>query len=324
VHRASLLVNGASAGPAVKAAVALGLPVGLHLNLTEGAPVADPAAVPALVHQPPSADAGLMLGKFGFRDALAAGAVPAAQVEAEVVAQIAAFRALHPAGAPPAYIDGHQHVHVLPGVAAIVAPCMARHGIHMTRLPTITGEERDSINALPPARAAFYAAVDADAAAAAPVFAAAGVSWPAAFVGFTTMGADAVGSGTVALLRRVRARVGAEISPGAPSGGGPIPGCVEWMTHPGVAVVPRWAGMSITHLRLAALQRIGASGWPGGEWSAAVFRHLPAAEDGWRVAAGCGRALPDSDAWVGSGADDFAASSEREMELAVLLGGEWR
>lgn len=71
VTSASLLVNGASAATGYTAAAAAGLPVGLHLNLTEGRPVAAAAEVASLV----DSASGLMLGKAGFREALARGSV---------------------------------------------------------------------------------------------------------------------------------------------------------------------------------------------------------------------------------------------------------
>ena len=76
VRSTSLLVNGASAKTAAQAAVKAGLQVGLHLNLTEGAPVAGADAVSSLV----DADSGHMLGKMGFRDALSAGSIDDAHV----------------------------------------------------------------------------------------------------------------------------------------------------------------------------------------------------------------------------------------------------
>lgn len=95
VTRASLLVNGPP--HAVQAGVAgaqqRGVPLGLHLNLTELAPVSACGAVPSLLlHASGCAcDAAAecrcavhgctMRGKFGFRDALAAGAIDLAHVQ---------------------------------------------------------------------------------------------------------------------------------------------------------------------------------------------------------------------------------------------------
>lgn len=82
--------------------------IGLHLNFTEGRPLSARLArrwsslpsLPRLIAQ-----AHLRL-------------LPLSQVRNEVHAQLAAFnRAL---GRPPAFIDGHQHVHHLPGLRRII------------------------------------------------------------------------------------------------------------------------------------------------------------------------------------------------------------
>ncbi len=82
--------------------------LGLHINLTEGRPLSPRLAkiwprlpaLPALI-----ARAHLRL-------------LPLAELGSEVDAQLAAFRAA--TGAAPQYIDGHQHVHHLPGLRSIV------------------------------------------------------------------------------------------------------------------------------------------------------------------------------------------------------------
>ncbi|MEP9351799.1 ChbG/HpnK family deacetylase [Xanthobacter sp. KR7-225] len=86
--------------------------VGLHVALTGGfAPLTDPAArFPTL----PGRIAEALAGRGG-RAALAS----------EVEAQFVAFRAAF--GRPPDHVDGHQHVHVLPGVRDVVIAATARH-----------------------------------------------------------------------------------------------------------------------------------------------------------------------------------------------------
>ena len=49
VTTASLMVNGKTAASAAKAAKACGLPIGLHLNITEGTPILSASLVPSLV-----------------------------------------------------------------------------------------------------------------------------------------------------------------------------------------------------------------------------------------------------------------------------------
>ncbi len=87
----------ASLGEAVEA--------GLHLDLTLG---------PPLTKMPLLAPRGA-LPSIGTMIRLAqAGRLPEAEIRAEIGAQIDAFAEHY--GAMPAFIDGHQHVHMLPGI----------------------------------------------------------------------------------------------------------------------------------------------------------------------------------------------------------------
>ena len=126
------MVNAKTAESAAKKANAAGLPVGLHLNLTEGLPLSPPSEVSTLVDKD-----GFMLGKFGFRDALEAGALKEVHIVQEVRAQLKRFKELIPNGT---HFDGHQvgwrcplssralsnpcrrpqHVHVIPRVSSII------------------------------------------------------------------------------------------------------------------------------------------------------------------------------------------------------------
>jgi len=272
VTAASLLVTGASAEQALTRACALApaLAVGLHLNLTEGMPAADATAVASLL-----APTGEMRGKFGFRDALAAGEVDMEHVRVEVRAQLDRFRALHPAHAAPTHLDGHQHVHVLPRVAGIVAEEAAAAGIRWVRLPS--GSE--DLSGLAPPRRAFYDGIAADARAARAVFEHAGLAAPDAFIGYTTMGREATrGSVTAALAASGDARV------------------VEWMTHPGYPVVPRplAGGGALCTCRAAAPHHHAA-------WCSAAGSGVAVS-----AAAGCGPS--DADDFAGS--DDRAHEAE--------------
>jgi hopanoid biosynthesis associated protein HpnK len=103
------------------------LDVGVHLTLTELRPVAD--SVPSLV------DAH---GQFAphatqFAKRWLRGAITLPDVHKELDAQIR--RALAH-GVRPTHLDGHQHVHVLPGVARVVAKLAHDHGIRAVRVPT--------------------------------------------------------------------------------------------------------------------------------------------------------------------------------------------
>ncbi|XP_030741338.1 carbohydrate deacetylase isoform X2 [Echinops telfairi] len=109
VTSVSLLVNGVATESAAELARRHSIPTGLHANLSEGRPVG-PARHGASSLLGPE---GFFLGKMGFRKALAAGDVALAQVREELEAQLSRFREL--LGRDPTHVDGHQHVHVLPG-----------------------------------------------------------------------------------------------------------------------------------------------------------------------------------------------------------------
>jgi len=119
-------------GPAFDHAVALArsrpkLDVGVHLVLTEHRPLTG-ASVPSLVDSngrfPPHA---IELAGRQLR-----GAISLAEVRLELDAQI---RRVLSAGIAVSHLDGHQHVHVLPGVAQVVAELAAAHGIAAVRYP---------------------------------------------------------------------------------------------------------------------------------------------------------------------------------------------
>lgn len=89
--------------------------VGLHLTLTDQTPL---GAMPKLAPKGTLPPLGLLMRKAY------AGTLDAHEVGAEVDRQVAAFTAAF--GAPPAYIDGHQHVHQLPAVREAVLAALAR------------------------------------------------------------------------------------------------------------------------------------------------------------------------------------------------------
>jgi len=85
-----------------------GVAVGLHFNLTEGRPLSDSlrARLPSLPTLPSCIVAAHL------------GRLPLAAIADELAAQWAAFVAA--TGRAPDFVDGHQHVHHLPGVRGIV------------------------------------------------------------------------------------------------------------------------------------------------------------------------------------------------------------
>jgi predicted glycoside hydrolase/deacetylase ChbG (UPF0249 family) len=98
------------------------LPLGLHFNITEGISLSCGREFP---------------GKDGIwnaeRDNPEHWALQTPFVRAELVAQLDRFRSL--VGREPSYVDGHNHVHVLPVVAAAMKELLPPRGIRWLRCP---------------------------------------------------------------------------------------------------------------------------------------------------------------------------------------------
>ena len=90
---------------------------GLHFNLTEGRPLS-----PALARHWPQLPS---LARLLIDAHL--GRLPTAAVAEELAAQWAAF--VQASGCQPDFIDGHQHVHHLPGVRPALLAWLARHPV---------------------------------------------------------------------------------------------------------------------------------------------------------------------------------------------------
>ncbi|MFD1788327.1 ChbG/HpnK family deacetylase [Sphingomonas floccifaciens] len=91
--------------------------IGLHLTLTEERPL---TAMPML------APDGILPGIGDLRRRI--GHLPLDEIAAEVTAQFDAFMTVM--GRPPAFVDGHQHSHALPGIRDIVLAETARRAPH--------------------------------------------------------------------------------------------------------------------------------------------------------------------------------------------------
>ena len=128
VTSTSILANGAAFADGVKAAGELpGLGVGVHLNLSDGKPVAPPGQVNSLLNEAGEFSGGpesLLLR-------LAANSLDVRQVELEWNAQIEKVRA---AGIRPTHLDGHKHVQMLPGLFAIALRLAKKHEIAAVRV----------------------------------------------------------------------------------------------------------------------------------------------------------------------------------------------
>lgn len=93
--------------------------LGLHVTLTVGAPL---GAMPRL------APSGAFPGLAALAAAALARTLPLAEVEAEIGRQIDRF--CDAFGGPPAHVDGHQHVHVLPGVRLALFRALFARGMN--------------------------------------------------------------------------------------------------------------------------------------------------------------------------------------------------
>jgi predicted glycoside hydrolase/deacetylase ChbG (UPF0249 family) len=128
VTSATILANGAAFASAVELVKATpSLAVGVHLNLSDGKPVSPPETVPSIVND---------RGEFkGGPEALllhvARRNLRMKEVEMEWESQI---RKVVNAGIQPTHLDGHKHVHMLPGMFEIVLRLAKRNAIPAVRI----------------------------------------------------------------------------------------------------------------------------------------------------------------------------------------------
>jgi predicted glycoside hydrolase/deacetylase ChbG (UPF0249 family) len=119
-------------GPSVEHAAVLasenpGLGVGVHLCLTRERPVTDPRNIPTIVR-----DGAFLDNPFSFMARLLSSSINKTEVEAELRAQIEKALSL---GIRPTHLDGHQHMHVMPGIFPIVAKLAVQYHIPAVRFP---------------------------------------------------------------------------------------------------------------------------------------------------------------------------------------------
>ena len=120
VTSASMIVN----MPGFKSAVKLAkknrdLDIGIHLNLTEGAPLLNSHL--AVKGQFSGSYKDFLLHKF-----------PEDEIEAELEAQLSK---LEETGLKISHVDGHQHIHLFPEVFSIVIKLTKKHKIKFIRVP---------------------------------------------------------------------------------------------------------------------------------------------------------------------------------------------
>ena len=128
VTSTSLLANGSAFDDGVRISSELPrLGVGVHLNLSDGKPVAPTAEVKSLLNK-----AGEFAGgpeALLFR--LTAKSLDADEVENEWDAQI---RKVQAAGIHATHLDGHKHVQMLPGLFGVALRLAKKHGIAAVRV----------------------------------------------------------------------------------------------------------------------------------------------------------------------------------------------
>jgi chitin disaccharide deacetylase len=128
VTSASLLANGralASALDVVRSNSELG--VGVHLNLSNGPPVATPKEVPGLLN----AQGELHLTTDALFLRIVTGRLNLDEVQREWEEQIQKVRG---SDISPTHLDGHKHVHMLPGLFEIAVRLAKKHGIRGIRI----------------------------------------------------------------------------------------------------------------------------------------------------------------------------------------------
>ncbi|MFI5400324.1 MAG: carbohydrate deacetylase [SAR324 cluster bacterium] len=144
VTRVSMLANGAHVGRGLQRLLALpGLAAGLHFNLSYGRvpddlaqdPAARPFAVRRVAQDGVRWEYAGSLGGAALRivgTAFRSRTRFASAVRAHLRHQLGMLQEL---GVHVQYLDGHHHIHLLPGVLAAMAPMLREAGIEWVRIP---------------------------------------------------------------------------------------------------------------------------------------------------------------------------------------------
>ena len=90
----------------------------------------------------------------------------------EITAQLEWFK--YRVGLMPTHIDGHQHIHVLPGVRDTLVSVMIQNGILFTRIPV---EQLSDCVWIEEPRMNFYSSVIKEATESRGIFSASGIRW---------------------------------------------------------------------------------------------------------------------------------------------------
>lgn len=126
---ASLMVGAPGATDAVERARRLpALRVGLHLVLTDGAPVLAPGSIPGLVDE-----AGRFRGPMWWQAIrFVRSAALRRELEAEIRAQFERFAAT---GLPLDHVNAHKHFHLHPLLLGLILRIGRRYGLRAVRVP---------------------------------------------------------------------------------------------------------------------------------------------------------------------------------------------
>ena len=128
VTSTSLIASGAAFEHAVGLAQEIGtLDIGVHLTLTEEEPVSNRSDIPSLLDGSRFHPHTTVFVRRYF-----AGRIALDEVERELDAQIARVVAR---GLRVSHLDGHQHVHMVPGIRRVAGRLAAKYGIPAIRFP---------------------------------------------------------------------------------------------------------------------------------------------------------------------------------------------
>lgn len=115
-----------------RAAVALqecpDLDVGIHFTLVGARPLSSPDRVRSLV----TSDGSFVSGYQAFAARYFGGRLRLTEIERELRAQIERLRAME---LRPVHANGHQHLHVLPGIFEVVLRLCEEYGLRYVRIP---------------------------------------------------------------------------------------------------------------------------------------------------------------------------------------------
>jgi predicted glycoside hydrolase/deacetylase ChbG (UPF0249 family) len=204
VTSATLICNGSDAAQAAKRAREKKLPTGIHLNLTDGEPIADTASIASLLRPD-----GNFHDRAAIRRQIAEDAIDPVHVEREIRSQIEWFLDHH---GPPTHVDSHHAVHTHPFIVPLLIPILQRYGVRFVRIHEEPLPPFGFV--IPEERIAALQSISDEAAAARPHFAAEGISSTEHFRGLALSG-----NASMKNLRHVLSKV--------------PEGTTELMVHPG-------------------------------------------------------------------------------------------